>query len=422
MAQQPAVELTDVAQDISAGREPGCYIATLSIDSSAVATALYATAAMAPAADADYFPLDFGQFFSFRAGPDATPTWVKKTSSVVPFSAFPRPRQGGLSMTTDALEKRFCELRAEGRTLSGEALVYGDRAVFPWGEETIQSGAFGDVGDVILNRQHKRDIPLARTGGGGLELIDSPEALRISAELPDTPSANETLQLIRSKILRGLSIEFHATQERQDGDLRIIERAILVAVAVVDSGQYPKSLVSAREREERQARRLRTMRGSIPAEKALECRCVGGGDCSEALFESGALDAAIDPDQQADALAIVGEYSQAIGSRKRRSLRFWSDKKGGLEYAIDIPGTGRGRALIDSLDVVDMIARPVLDLDASEFLIDAGRATYTRAHVRALTLGPTDASRGWTPLRRRTSPGDDAPAGDAGRRRMRFFL
>ena len=326
-------------------------------------------------------------------------------------------------MTTDALEKRFCELRAEGRTLSGEALVYGDRAIFPWGEETIQAGAFSPISDVILNRQHDRKSPLARTNGGGLDITDTPEALRISAALPDTPSANETLQLIRSKILRGLSIEFHATQERQDGDLRIIERAILVAVAVVDSGQYPKSLVAAREREERQARRLRTMRGSIPGKKALECRCVGGGDCSEAVFESGALDGVLDAEAQRDVLAVVGEYSGAIGSRKRRSLRFWSDGKGGVEYALDIPDTARGRALIDALDVVDVIARPVLDLDASEFVIEAGRATYSRAHVRALTIGPTDASRGWTPLRRRTGPGDDAPAaGNAGRRRMRIFL
>ena len=293
---------------------------------------------------------------------------------------------------------------------------------FPWGEETIQAGAFSPISDVILNRQHDRKTPLARTNGGGLELIDSPEALRISAALPDTPSANETLQLIRSKILRGLSIEFHATQERQDGDLRIIERAILVAVAVVDSGQYPKSLVAAREREERQARRLRTMRGSIPGKKALECRCVGGGDCSEALFESGALDGVLDAEAQRDVLAVVGEYSQAIASQNRRSLRFWKSGDD-LQFALDIPDTARGRALIDTLDVVDVFARPVLDLDASEFLIEAGRATYTRAHVRALTLGPTDASRGWAALRRRTSPGDDAPAaGNAGRRRMRVFL
>ena len=320
-----------------------------------------------------------------------------------------------------AVETRACELRAEGRRLEGEAIVYADEAVFPWGLERVEPGAFLPLGDVILNRQHDRKTPLARTGGGGLTINDSPEALSISAELPQgVQAADETLALVRAKILRGLSIEFHALSERFEADLRIIERAHLVGVGVVDSPSYPQSLVAARA-EERAPGRLRTMRGSIPAEKALECRCVGGADCSEALFESGALDAAIDPDQQADALAIVGEYSQAIGSRKRRSLRFWSDKKGGLEYAIDIPDTGRGRALIDSLDVVDMIARPVLDLDASEFVIEAGRASYSRAHVRALTIGPTDASRGWTPLRFKTGASDDSP-GAPRRKRARIWL
>ena len=322
-------------------------------------------------------------------------------------------------MTTDALEKRFCELRAEGRTLQGEAVVYGDRAVFPWGEETIQAGAFLPIGDVILNRQHQRVVPLARTAGGGLTLEDSPEALRIRADLPDVQSANETLELVRSKILRGLSIEFHATAERAEGDLRIIEKARLVGVGVVDSGQYPQSLVSARA-EERQAGRLRTMRGSIPAKKSLECGCVGAADCREAVFSSGALDGVLDAEAQRDVLAVLGEYANPLGSRKRKSLRFWSDKRGGLEYALDVPDSPRGRELLESMDAADVFGRPVLDLDASEFVIEAGRATYTRAHVRALTLGPTDASRGWTALRRRTGPGDDAPA--AGRQRMRFFL
>ena len=88
MAQQAAFTVTDTSQDISAGREDGCFIATISVDSTSLASALYATAATPPASDADYFPLDFGQFFSFRAGPGVMPTWVKKTNSVVPFDAF----------------------------------------------------------------------------------------------------------------------------------------------------------------------------------------------------------------------------------------------------------------------------------------------------------------------------------------------
>ena len=319
------------------------------------------------------------------------------------------------------LERRFCEIRASGRTLSGAAVFYGDRAVFPWGEETIEAGAFAPLGDVILNRQHQRVIPLARTNGGGLTLEDSPEALRIRAELPDVQSANETLELVRSKILRGLSIEFHATAERAEGDLRIIEKAHLVGVGVVDDPQYEQSLVTAREKENR-AKRLRTIRGNIPSGKSLECRC-SPGDCIEAIFENEALDSALTPDQNSDILGVVGEYQNAVASQKRKSLRFWSDGKGGVEYALDIPNNARGRALLETMDAVDVIARPVLDLDASDFIVADARATYKKARIRALSIGATDASRGWMPLRFKTGPGDDMPAGAAGaRRRARLWL
>ena len=296
------------------------------------------------------------------------------------------------------LELRFCELRAEGRTLEGEAIVYGDVATFPWGHERIEPGAFAPLGDVILNRQHKRDTPLARTGGGGLELIDSPEALRIRASLPETQAANDTLTLVREKVLRGLSIEFHALAERFEGDLRIIEKARLVGVGVVDDPQYAQSLVEARARG-----RLRTIRGRIPAKKRLECRC-SPGDCTEALFESGALDEAIDPNQQKDALAVLGEYANPLGSRKRKTLRFWSDGEGGLQFAVDIPNTPRGRSLLETMDAADTFARPVVDAGASEFTLEGGRATYTRARIRALMLGPTDASEGWSRYDSRTVP------------------
>ena len=326
-------------------------------------------------------------------------------------------------MRADAreIERRYCELRAEGRTLQGDAIVYGDEAVFPWGRERIEAGAFAPLGDVKLNRQHDRKTPLARTGGGGLALTDSPEALTIRAELPDTQQSAETLTLIRSNILRGLSVEFFARQERQDGDMRIIERAELVGVAVVDDPQYPQSLVEARALEMR-AKRLRTIRGRIPAKKVLECRC-SPGDCEEALFEEGALDGAVSPDNQREVLAVVGDYSQAIASKKRKSLRFWSDGEGGLQFALDIPDTARGRALIDTLDTVPTLGRPVIDTaqGASQFTMQGKRAIYSKARIRALTIGPTDASAGWEPLRFKRGAGDDAPSAPR-KRRARIWL
>ena len=92
----------------------------------------------------------------------------------------------------------YVELRheADSRILRGTAMPYGQVAKMPWGKERFEPGAFGDDVeslDVILNVQHERGQAIARTGGGGLVLEDSPEALRIRAELPNTREADDTL-------------------------------------------------------------------------------------------------------------------------------------------------------------------------------------------------------------------------------------
>ena len=76
------------------------------------------------------------------------------------------------------LERRFVELRSEGeRRLSGVAIRYGDTATTPWGKERFSPGAFAPIGDVLLNAQHQRTVPLARTDGGGLTLVDGPRVV-----------------------------------------------------------------------------------------------------------------------------------------------------------------------------------------------------------------------------------------------------
>ena len=149
-------------------------------------------------------------------------------------------------------EHLFCEIRAEadGRRLSGVAVRYGDVAsignVF---RERFSAGAFGDVAgaDVILNRQHERGTPLARTGGGGLVLTDGPDALRFVADLPETRDADDTLSLVRANILRGASVEFRAVSERMVGNVRTIDKATIRAIAVCDRGAYPQSVIEVRE-------------------------------------------------------------------------------------------------------------------------------------------------------------------------------
>ena len=144
------------------------------------------------------------------------------------------------------IERRYFEVRAEGRRLEGVALRYGDIAKFPWGAERFTPGAFAPLGDVILNSMHERTVPIARTGGGGLTLHDDGEALRVVAELPKTQAANDVLELVAGKVMRGLSVEFEALTERLVDNVRVIERARLAAIGVVDSPAYPASEVEAR--------------------------------------------------------------------------------------------------------------------------------------------------------------------------------
>ena len=155
------------------------------------------------------------------------------------------------------MRKFFVELRheADTRILRGIAMPYGQPAKMPWGEERFEAGAFGDVSkaDVILNVQHDRGQAIARTDGGGLVLTDSPQALRISRyELPETRAMLNDVLLTKVRdreSLRGFSVEFRAIKERFEGATRIIERAALKNIGIVDRPAYSSAYIEARVQE-----------------------------------------------------------------------------------------------------------------------------------------------------------------------------
>lgn len=147
----------------------------------------------------------------------------------------------------DIPEFRFTEFRAvEGRTIYGVAVDYNDTSMRPGGmQERFDVGAFGDVDslDTILHWQHERARPLARTNGGGLLLTDSPERLEVAATLPETRDGDDALLLAQRGILRGFSTEFNARQERFEGNTRIIQKAALPGLGLVDTPAYPQSTI-----------------------------------------------------------------------------------------------------------------------------------------------------------------------------------
>ena len=130
--------------------------------------------------------------------------------------------------------------------VEGVAVRYGDTASLPGFRERFERGAFGDVAalDVIANLQHDRTRPLARTGGGGLTLADGPGALRAAIELPDTRDGADAAALLRRGVLRGLSLEFRVEGERFEAGVRIVERAALRGLALVDRPAYGDSLAA----------------------------------------------------------------------------------------------------------------------------------------------------------------------------------
>ena len=154
------------------------------------------------------------------------------------------------SSSDDNLQRRFIEFRYDGdRTISGVAMRYGDVAELPWGDkERFEPGAFGAVGssDVILNFQHDRRRPLARTGGGGLTMDDSSVELRLTAKLPKTGEANDAIELVKENVIRGFSVEFLPESWNMEEDVMVITKAELKGIGLVDRPAYSGSRINPR--------------------------------------------------------------------------------------------------------------------------------------------------------------------------------
>ena len=141
-------------------------------------------------------------------------------------------------------EFRFVEFRVAGDAVEGTAIRYGDVATIGEFSERFEPGSIS-FSDVIANIMHDRSKPVARTGSG-LTLSDGPDALRARIEAPDTVYGREMRELLSAGLLRGLSVEFRAIEDHWEGSTRIVRRAELTGIGVVDRPAYPDSAIAAR--------------------------------------------------------------------------------------------------------------------------------------------------------------------------------
>ena len=290
-------------------------------------------------------------------------------------------------------ERRYAALRAEpGRVLSGVAITYGETARIPGvGLERFEAGAFAPLGDVRLDVQHVRSRIVARTGAG-LDLQDGSAALAVRAVLPETREAEDAHRLVSTGVLRGLSIEFTPRKERRAAGVRVVSRADLEAVSIVDTPAYPSSIVEPR----RAGSFLGTLRGVVRFDRRVSCACAGGG-CDSARFGRRSLNRLLDDGDGEDVLAAAGSYSGAFAARSNGTLRF-RKTRAAMHIEADVPDNEIGRMVADQVEATGVLARPyVRSPETAGRKVGTTREYDDPVDVGSIIVGPSDRTAGWEP-------------------------
>ena len=305
------------------------------------------------------------------------------------------------------------EFRVQGRTLSGSALVYGD--VSPDYRERFEPRAFGAVGSRVMpvTLQHDSTIVVAQKA----VLTDTARSLDVRADLPMGSAA---LALVKRGALNGFSIEFRAKSERRESGIRVVERADLTGLSLVDRGAYPASTAEVR------ARSGRTLRQRIPADVALRCECAAP-ECKWAKIIGPAMQEAFTTawEEATEILAVRGGYAGALASKSAGTVRARM-KDGDAVVEIDIPTGPDGDAVLRAVeDTGAVIARPYLDSDRSKGTIEQradvpeGERVMEYEHlvIRSIVIGATDARENWPIPDVIETPEDVMPRAAPARRR-----
>ena len=217
--------------------------------------------------------------------------------------------------------------------------------------------------------------------------LTHPTELRVQADLRE---GSAELNLVRRKTLTGLSVEFRALTERRDpSGLRIVERAELPAIGLVDRGSYRTDI------EVRAAMKDAWLSSRIRTKMPMECIC-SGPECKQVVFIPGAFDGV---EKARDILAVGGGgFSNVLGSTRRGTLLLRNGPKG-LDVGLTDAATDTARRVVEAAGVADIYARPLLALEESEYVDEGDTRTFQLAAVRAILIKPTPNAKGHTPAR-----------------------
>lgn len=139
------------------------------------------------------------------------------------------------------MEARAVKFERSESSVHGVVVRYGETASIGDFRERFEPGAFGDTlasPALRVNLQHRRERPLAIP-----RFDDTPTALHAAFTLPDTSDGRDARALMETGVLTGLSMEFVPVEERFEGGVRVISRAQMLGLALVDYPAYSQSLV-----------------------------------------------------------------------------------------------------------------------------------------------------------------------------------
>jgi len=106
--------------------------------------------------------------------------------------------------------------------------------------------------DIIAAFDHNPSALLARTSNGTLRLAVDDRGLKMEADLPDTTTARDTMELIRSGLVTGQSFRMLVTDdhwERRNGEVfREVRSCQILEVGPVVSPAYPQTSITAEQR------------------------------------------------------------------------------------------------------------------------------------------------------------------------------